>query len=110
MLAQQASLTALDSTPPTPSDHLGGILQTYLAYHLHGDPLAACLARITVPALILHGTADTEVPFSEALKLHDGLPQASLVPFVGGGHSIMVSHAEPYRQAIVAFLQTLGPS
>ena len=109
-LAQQASLAASGSTPATPFDPLGGILQTYLAYHMHGDPLAACLARITVPTLILHGTADAEVPFSEALKLHDGLPHASLVPFVGGGHGIMVSHAEPYRQAIVAFLQTLRPS
>jgi pimeloyl-ACP methyl ester carboxylesterase len=107
MLAKPASLATPGATPSTPFDNLGGILQTYLAYHMHGDPLAACLAKITVPTLILHGTADTEVPFSEALKLHDGLPHASLVPFVGGGHGIMVSHAEPYCQAIIAFLQTL---
>ena len=87
---------------------LTGILQTYLAYHLHGDPLTARLQEITVPALILHGTVDAEIPFEEAAYLHTGLPTSTLIPFVGGGHSIMVTHAEPYRQAIIDFLQSLA--
>jgi pimeloyl-ACP methyl ester carboxylesterase len=103
-----ATAAATSATPlPSPYHNFGGILQTYLAYHLHGDPLATGLAAIAAPTLILHGTADTEVPFGEAEKLYEGLPHASLVPFVGGGHDIMVAHAEPYRQAIVTFLQTL---
>ena len=85
-----------------------GILQTYLAYHLHGDPLAARLQDITVPALILHGTADAEIPFGEAEYLHAGLPTSTLIPFVSGGHSILVTHAAPYRQAIIDFLQSLA--
>lgn len=99
---------ALHPAPPVPN--VGGILQTYLAYHLHGDPLAACLDTITVPVLIMHGTADDDVPFHEAERLHAGLPCSSLVPFAGGGHHIMVSHTEPYRQAIIAFLQTVAMS
>jgi len=91
--------------PPEP---LAGILQTYLAYHLHGNPLTDRLQDITVPALILHGTADMEIPFAEAEYLHAGLPTSSLIPFVGGGHSILVTHAEPYRQAIIDFLQSLA--
>jgi pimeloyl-ACP methyl ester carboxylesterase len=83
-------------------------LQTYLAYHLHGNPLTDRLQDITVPALILHGTADMEIPFAEAEYLHAGLPTSSLIPFVGGGHSILVTHAEPYRQAIIDFLQSLA--
>jgi pimeloyl-ACP methyl ester carboxylesterase len=86
---------------------LAGILQTYLAYHLHGDPIAARLRDIAVPALILHGTADAEIPFAQAECLHTGLPASTLIPFVGGGHSILVTHAEPYRQAIIDFLQWL---
>ena len=85
---------------------LAGILQTYLAYHLQGNPLTDRLQDITVPALILHGTADAEIPFGEAEYLHAGLPTSSLLPFVGGGHSILVTHAEPYRQAIIDFLQS----
>lgn len=95
---------------PFPSDGFGGVLQTYLAYHLHGDPMATRLGEITVPALILHGTADTEVPFAEAERLHAGLPASSLLPFAEGGHGIMVTHALPYRQAIVAFLGALATS
>lgn len=102
------STTAAGTSEAGTLDALGGILQTYLAYHLYGDPLAARLAEITVPALILHGTADAEVPFAEAQKLHAGLTSSSLMPFLEGGHGIMVTHAAPYRQAILHFLQELG--
>jgi pimeloyl-ACP methyl ester carboxylesterase len=86
---------------------VGGILQTYLAYHLHGDPIAERLAEIEAPALVLHGTADEEVPFAEGRRLHVGLRNASLVSFEGGGHGIMSSHAVPFRQAILDFLDGL---
>ena len=90
-----------------PFANFGGVLQTYLAYHLHGDPIAERLGEITVPTLILHGTADEEVAFTEAERLHTGLPSSSLVPFEGGPHAIMVTQAEAYRDAVIAFLQTL---
>jgi pimeloyl-ACP methyl ester carboxylesterase len=89
---------------PSPLANFGGVLQTYLAYHLHGDPIAARLAEIDIPALILHGTADEEIPFAEAERLQAGLPQAVLVPFEAGGHRIMVTHAESYTQAVTSFL------
>jgi pimeloyl-ACP methyl ester carboxylesterase len=92
---------------PGPTAQVSGVMQTYLAYHLHGNPIASRLGEIAVPALILHGTDDQEVPYAEAEQLHAGLPQASLVPFEGGGHGIMVTHAETYRQAIIAFLHSL---
>ena len=86
---------------------VGGIMQTYLAYHLHGDPIASRLGEIEAPALILHGTADEEVPFSEGGRLHDGLRNASITSFEGGQHGIMVSHADAFRQAIIGFLAGL---
>jgi pimeloyl-ACP methyl ester carboxylesterase len=118
-LAQlQAMLARPPTTPPTgapaaalaPFGDFGGVLQTYLAYHLHGDPIATRLHEIRVPALILHGTADAEVAFAEAERLYAGLPDALLVTFPGGGHGIMATHAEAYRQAIIPFLQSLVPS
>ena len=48
-----------------------------------------------------------KIPFVEAECLHAGLTASSLLPFVGGGHSILVTHAEPYRQAIIDFLHAL---
>lgn len=109
-----AEHVAAAAAPAGPSDavpaSLAGILQTYLAYHLHGDPIAARLGDITVPALILHGTADAEVPFAEAERLHAGLSASVLMPFQGGGHGIMVTHAAPYQREIMHFLHTLAPS
>ena len=109
MLARHDTTTPAQATaPPSPMEPFSGVLQTYLAYHLHGDPIAARLGEITVPALILHGTADEEVPFVEAERLYAGLSTSSLIPFVGGGHSLLVTHAEPYRQAIIDFLHALA--
>ncbi len=88
---------------------VGGILQTYLAYHLHGDPIASRLGEIEAPALVLHGTADEEVAFMEGRRLHAGLRNASLVSFESGGHGIMTSHAVTFRQAILDFLAGLPP-
>jgi pimeloyl-ACP methyl ester carboxylesterase len=109
MFARPASTPAAHAAvSAAPVEPLVGILQTYLAYHLHGDPIAARLQDIAVPVLILHGTADAELPFGAAEYFHAGLPTSALVPFVGGGHSILVTHAEPYRQAIIDFLQSLA--
>ena len=88
---------------------VSGTLQTYLAYHLHGDPIAERLAEIRVPALILHGTADEEVPFLEGSLLCDGLSNATMVGFPGGRHGIMVTNAAEWRQAVVDFLKGLSP-
>jgi pimeloyl-ACP methyl ester carboxylesterase len=104
---QLAPPVTAESGPPTGAS-FAGVLQTYLAYHLHGDRIAACLDQITVPALILHGTADTEVPFIEAERLLAGLSHATLVPFIDGGHNIMVAHAPAYRQALITFLRSLA--
>lgn len=92
----------------SPFANFGGVLQTYLAYHLHGDPIAERLGEITVPALILHGTADDEVAFAEGERLLAGLPNASMVPFEDGGHRIMVSDPEAYAQAVLTFLRALS--
>lgn len=106
MLSQAGPAAASDAAPH-PGQQFSGVLQTYLAYHLQGNPIADRLGDIAAPALILHGTADEEVPFVEAERLKAGLPNASLIPFKDGGHGIMVTHAEAYRAAIVPFLQSL---
>ena len=86
---------------------VSGILQTYLAYHLHGDPLADRLGEIEAPALVLHGTEDEEVPYGEGRRLYAGLRNASLIGIEGGRHGIMKSHAGLYRRAIIDFLADL---
>jgi pimeloyl-ACP methyl ester carboxylesterase len=108
MLTQHSAAPPAAASEPFSGAGFGGVLQTYLAYHLHGDPIAAHLDKITVPTLILHGMADPEVPFVEAERLQAGLPHATLVPFIDGGHDIMVAHAAAYRQEIITFLRSLN--
>jgi len=111
MLARHHTAPPVQPAEPlAPPEPFAGVLQTYLAYHLHGNPVAARLGEITVPTLILHGTVDEEVPFVEAERLHAGLATSALIPFIGGGHGIMVTHAEPYRQAMIDFLHALAAS
>ena len=49
---------------------------------------------ITVPALILHGTADRLVPSSAARRLADLIPGADLHEIAGAGHLPFITHAE----------------
>lgn len=104
----QAMLGSGNADVPSPLANFGGVLQTYLAYHLHGDPIAERLGEIAAPALVLHGTADDEVALAEGERLLAGLPHASMVTFEGGGHRILASHPDAYAQAVLAFLRTLA--
>ena len=44
------------------------------------------LARLTLPALFVHDTADAEIPFAHALRLSERMPAARLVRTYGLGH------------------------
>lgn len=66
--------------------------------------------NISVPTLILHGTADTDVPFSQAEKLANTIPQARLEAFKGGNHVFMMSaiHLKKMQSIIQSFWQGLN--
>ena len=49
--------------------------------------------QITVPALIVHGTADAAVPFTHAERTLSLCASGSLVPIAGGRHLCLVTHA-----------------
>ena len=55
--------------------------------------------RIKVPWLIIHGTQDESVGFSEAesLKASSSRPKARLLPIEGGGHTFGATH--PWRSS-----------
>lgn len=64
---------------------------------------------ITVPTLILHGTADIDLPFAQAERLAESIPHAQLQAFEGD-HQFMLSpvHKEAVQQALRTFLQQLS--
>jgi uncharacterized protein len=61
--------------------------------------IEAAAARISVPWLIIHGTQDESVGFSEAesLKAANSRKKTRLLPIEGGGHTFGATH--PWRSA-----------
>lgn len=65
----------------------------------------ADLPKIDVPALILHGTADTILPIDvTAREFHKRLPEATYVEIEGAPHGLLWTHAEEVNEALLAFL------
>ena len=66
------------------------------------------IARIDVPALIVHGTADRILPIDgQGRRLHAALPDARYVEIEGGPHVLTVTHAEELNRELLAFLDGL---
>lgn len=65
------------------------------------------LERITVPTLVLHGTSDYTVSFTEAEFVASKVPHAKLVAVEGGGHAFYVTHKEQVVPTLRAFLEAL---
>lgn len=58
-------------------------------------------SQITVPTLILHGTADAIVPIEESRRLAQLLPDAELVEFEGSGHVPVMTRPDEVVDAIL---------
>lgn len=63
------------------------------------------LAAISLPTLVIHGSADAIVPFEvSGQRTAETLPQAELVVVEGGPHGFNVSHAGELNRALLEFL------
>jgi pimeloyl-ACP methyl ester carboxylesterase len=72
------------------------------------DDITPRLSEITVPTLIVHGTADAAIPMNKAEQLRDGLAgEVSFATIEGGTHAANVSHPQAVNDAILNFLRTL---
>ncbi|MET7688309.1 alpha/beta hydrolase [Streptomyces sp. NPDC005483] len=65
----------------------------------------ADVAKIDVPALILHGTGDRILPIDATGRpFHALLPSAEYVEIEGAPHGLLWTHAEEVTSALLAFL------
>lgn len=64
----------------------GALLLNMDAYR--GYDYTARLGEITLPVLLVHGTADETVPFEYSLDLQAGIPHAEFFAVEGAGHGI----------------------
>ncbi|MDO8751171.1 MAG: alpha/beta hydrolase [Dehalococcoidia bacterium] len=59
------------------------------------------LGELRVPTMVLHGDADTQVPYELGRELAEGIPGAEFVTIPGAGHGVMQWHTT--IQAIRSF-------
>ena len=68
------------------------------------------IADITAPTLIVHGTADLSVPYSEGVYASEQIPNAVLHTIEGADHMMPFTHAEEMEAAINDFVASLPES
>ncbi len=74
----------------------------YIAYNLK-EPMP--IKNITVPTLVIHGDADTTIPFDSAKHLVDYIPHSELKVVKGGEHNAVYTRAEEVVGYIRAWLK-----
>ncbi len=65
------------------------------------------LQQIEAPTLVVHGTADSIVPFVQAQQLAARVPGAELLAIEGGEHVTIFTHLAEVRSRVTAFLDSL---
>jgi len=75
---------------------------------LERESIVDRLGEITVPALVIHGTADVSISMAKAETLVAGLVGcAGVVTIEGGTHAANMTHPGPVNAAVLAFLADL---
>ena len=72
-------------------------------------PNIARIGRVSAPKMIIHGTADTIVPFWQGQALFAAAPEPKkFVPVPGAGHLDFIDHLgiENYHALIRTFIET----
>ena len=64
--------------------------------------------RVAPPTLILHGTADPELPQRGIERLLDALPDARLVQVPGAGSMLPLTHGDLVAEEIARWIRLLG--
>lgn len=71
------------------------------------DDISPRLGEITVPALVIHGSADIAIVPERARAMAQALPHATWVEVPGAGHAANLTHPGPVNQAMEDFLARL---
>lgn len=75
---------------------------------LVGLDMTADVSKITLPTLILSGSADVITPPAEARRIAELIPGARLEVFKGAGHMLMLERTEEVHALITEFARDLG--
>ena len=73
------------------------------------DDFTQDITTMTVPTLIIHGTADRILPIDgQGRRLHAALPDARYVEIEGGPHVLCVTHHDDVNRELLDFLSERG--
>ena len=62
-------------------------------------------ARLTMPALVLHGDEDRQVPYEAGQALAKALPNSRFETLTGAGHNYFLAHRERANALVLDFLR-----
>ncbi len=69
------------------------------------DDLAADLANITAPTLVIVGNQDILTPRGDSEEIAERIPTAELVVISGAAHGFMIEHATTFNRIMLDFLR-----
>jgi pimeloyl-ACP methyl ester carboxylesterase len=81
----------------------GALVAQQDALRAYDGDLAA-VSRLSMPALVLHGTEDPVVPVDWGRELAEALPDSRLVVYEGCGHNYLVEMGQRASSDVLAFL------
>ncbi len=77
---------------------------------LIGFNLVGELANITIPTLVIGGTADVITPPGDSQRMYESIPDARIEMLEDGGHMLMLERADIVNELLVDFGLSVAPS
>lgn len=75
-----------------------------ISYSAQGLDITPGLAKLTIPALIIHGRHDSNISVVSAEKIHNAIPKSKLVIFEQSGHMPFYEEKETFDAWMESFL------
>lgn len=70
------------------------------------DNTAGRVGSLSIPTLVIHGSADRTVPVANAERLAARIPGAQLKIIEGAGHLVFIERPEEFNKAVIEFLKS----
>jgi pimeloyl-ACP methyl ester carboxylesterase len=71
---------------------------------MHDHDASDVLAQVTVPTLILHGTADPFTPIEIARVMDENISNSTLIVYDGGAHTLPIERPDEINDDVLRFL------
>ncbi|TDQ42960.1 alpha/beta fold hydrolase [Aureibacillus halotolerans] len=75
------------------------------AESLRDEDLREEVTKVSVPTLLMHGKKDEICDFAFSEKLHEAIPNSTLIPFENSGHGLIYDEKEACNQALLNLLR-----